>query len=181
MAATLMPEQGMHALYMGVGFLEWYESPDSDKKRYAPIFLIPVTLERKNVSSGYRLVYSGDDVAGNEPLALRLRQDFGIEIPAVKVDEPDFEGYLAGVTQAVAGQKRWVVHQHAHLGFFSFSRYLMARDLEAGEVTRLEAAFGQSLPDDLRTLYLTFDGQASAEQAVALRLMSTAEVMRVHI
>ena len=87
-----------------------------------------MTLERKNVSSGYHLIYSGDDVAGNEPLALRLRQDFGIHLPTVKADEPDFEGYLAGVAQAVAGHKRWVVHPHAHLGFFSFSRYLMARD-----------------------------------------------------
>ena len=32
-ASTLMTEQGIHALYLGPGFLEWYEGPASDKKR----------------------------------------------------------------------------------------------------------------------------------------------------
>lgn len=130
-AATLLTEQGVQALYLGAGFLEWYESPSSDTKRYAPLCLMPVTLERKNVSSGYRLVYSGDDLTGNEPLALRLKEDFGIELPPFDGENLDVEQYLAAVARAVGGQKRWTVHPNdAHLGLFSFSRYLMARDLE---------------------------------------------------
>jgi len=130
-ASTLLTEQGVHALYLGVGFLEWYESGGSDKKRSAPLLLIPVTLERKNVSSGYRMVYSGDDVMSNEPLALRLRQDFGIELPGLNAEELDPGQYLDAVESALGEQRRWVVHRdEVHLAFFSFTRYLMARDLE---------------------------------------------------
>ena len=45
-AKTVVEETGSNVLYMAFGFLEWYESSDSDKKRLAPLLLIPTQLER---------------------------------------------------------------------------------------------------------------------------------------
>ncbi len=38
-----------------MGFLNWYESPSSDKARYAPLLLIPVDLERPSAASRFHL------------------------------------------------------------------------------------------------------------------------------
>ncbi len=45
-AETAIEETGGNILYLSFGFLEWYESHDSDKARLAPLFLVPVTLNR---------------------------------------------------------------------------------------------------------------------------------------
>src|SRR5262249_42397897 len=38
-------EMGLSTLFLAFGFLEWYESDSSDKKAFAPLLLLPVTLE----------------------------------------------------------------------------------------------------------------------------------------
>ncbi|WP_293915387.1 DUF4011 domain-containing protein [Deinococcus sp.] len=129
---TMLGDQGTQVLYTALGFLEWYEDTSSKALRSAPLILVPVGLLRGNVSSGYTLRYTGDDVMGNEPLALRLRQDFGVELPRLDPETLDVAAYLHAVAGVVATQPGWKVQQNAvHLGFFSFSRYLMARDLDA--------------------------------------------------
>jgi hypothetical protein len=42
-------EMGVSTLFLAFGFLEWYESDDSDKKAYAPLLLLPVKLEIEKV------------------------------------------------------------------------------------------------------------------------------------
>ena len=129
---TQTSDQGNQVLYVGLGFLEWYEDAASQTLRFAPLVLVPVTLTRKNVNAGYALRFTGDDLMGNEPLALRLRQDFGITLPDLDPEHFDLTAYLVSVGGEVATQPRWRVRADAaHLGFFSFSRYLMARDLDA--------------------------------------------------
>jgi hypothetical protein len=41
-AKTFIEEQGVNILYLALGFLHWYEDDNSDKKRIAPLLLIPV-------------------------------------------------------------------------------------------------------------------------------------------
>ena len=40
-------EMGISTLFLSFGFLEWYESDASDKKAFAPLLLLPVTVEVK--------------------------------------------------------------------------------------------------------------------------------------
>jgi plasmid stabilization system protein ParE len=40
-------EKGVNTLYAAFGFLEWYESSDSEKSYLAPLLLLPVGLEKK--------------------------------------------------------------------------------------------------------------------------------------
>ncbi len=40
-AQTYEQEQGVSILYLAMGFLKWYESPSSDKARYAPLLSDP--------------------------------------------------------------------------------------------------------------------------------------------
>ena len=40
-------EKGINTLYLAFGFIEWYESPNSDQKMLSPILLLPVNLEER--------------------------------------------------------------------------------------------------------------------------------------
>ena len=53
-AETAIEESGGNILYLALGFLEWYESRESDVARLAPLFTIPVRLERERLKGVYR-------------------------------------------------------------------------------------------------------------------------------
>src|SRR5262249_8415053 len=131
-ALTFEQEQGVSVLYLAIGFLVWYESPSSDKARYAPLLLIPVELERQTAASRFHLKYREEDITTNLSLQAKLRAEFGIELPDVpEMDEMSPEAYFDAVSRAIEGRPRWeVLKDDMVVWFFSFAKYLMYRDLD---------------------------------------------------
>ncbi|MEI8396688.1 MAG: DUF3320 domain-containing protein [Rhodospirillaceae bacterium] len=132
-AQTFREEQGVNILYLALGMLRWYESPSSEIERHAPLLLIPVTLERKSAAERFRLRWDQEDPAGNLSLQAKLKAEFGLIIPLPEdEDELELSGYFASVQDALASQPRWeVLNDDMVLGFFSFSKFLMYRDLDS--------------------------------------------------
>jgi len=131
-ARTLEEEQGINVLYLALGFLHWFEDESSSVDRQAPLILVPAILSRNDLTSQYELTFRGDDILTNEPLKRRLEDDFGIKLPEIpENDEWTAEGYLGEVAAAVSGRSRWSVESDGmQLGFFSFAKLLMVKDLE---------------------------------------------------
>ena len=131
-ARTAEEEQGLNILYLVLGFLKWRESPNSEIWREAPLILLPVELVRNERTSTFDIRARDDDLTTNLPLQERLRQDFGIVLP--EVDETEGwrpSDYFASVTEAVSGQPGWSIDADGmQLGFFSFAKLLMHRDLD---------------------------------------------------
>ncbi len=132
---TALEEGGASALYLALGFLGWYESDSSEQLRAAPIMLIPVELRRNSVQDGFRLVQSDEEARINITLLEMLTKDFDLRIPSmdpIPSDEHgiDVAGVLTAFRRAVKDTKRWRVLEDAQLGFFSFTKFLMWRDLE---------------------------------------------------
>lgn len=50
---TSIEENGANTLYLALGLLKWYETPSSERPRYAPILLMPVEIIRKSAAKGY--------------------------------------------------------------------------------------------------------------------------------
>jgi hypothetical protein len=127
----LEEEQGVNILFLAVGFLRWFEDERSEIAREAPLLLIPVALTRDNARSTFRLVVREDDLAPNLPLQERLK-DFGIDLPGIPASEDWVPTrYFASVRRAIGAQPRWSLDERGiMLGFFSFSKFLMFRDLE---------------------------------------------------
>jgi very-short-patch-repair endonuclease len=131
-AHTHIEERGFNVLYLAVGMLEWYESDSSEKPLLAPLILVPVELERHTAAERFRLKWNGEDVEQNLSLIEKLKTDFGVTIPEL----PDVEDlvpteYFETVAEAVRGLPRWKIHpERIALGFFSFSKLLMYRDLD---------------------------------------------------
>lgn len=133
-ARTFEEEQGVNILYLTLGFLKWYEADSSDRERYAPLLLIPVALDRRSATSRFKLRYIDDDVTTNLSLQEKLQAEFGLTLP----DVPDVEDlspndYFADVAEVIAGYPRWeVLGNDIVMWFFSFSKFLMYRDLDPG-------------------------------------------------
>ncbi|MCL6454027.1 MAG: DUF3320 domain-containing protein [Alicyclobacillus sp.] len=133
-ARTSMEEQGANTLFLALGFLEWYEAESSDKPLMAPLILVPVVLERDTSRDQFTVKLSDEEVVENLSLQYKLKVDFRLDLPALELDDAGdrrLAEYTDAVAQAVAYQKRWKVHADRLLiGFFSFGKYLMFRDLE---------------------------------------------------
>lgn len=130
-AQTAEEESGVNILYLALGFLSWFEDKTSSITREAPLVLLPVELVRNARTSTYDLRLREEDVLTNLPLQQRLMDDFGIELPELEIaEEWAPSDYFAQVEAVIAQKDRWSIDSDGmQLGFFSFSKLLMYRDL----------------------------------------------------
>ena len=134
-ARTALQEGGANTLFLAFGFLSWTRDARDDKRFRAPLALLPVTLKRKSVRSGFTLVAHDDEPRFNPTLLQMLRQDFRLAIPSVEGTLPmdahgiDVAGVWKAVAQAVKDIKGWEVAEDVVLATFSFAKYLMWKDL----------------------------------------------------
>ncbi len=131
-ARTSEEEQGLNILYLAIGFLRWYEDEKSEVLRESPLILLPVELVRNAKTSTFDLVSRDEDIVTNLPLQERLYNDFGIELPEIEeVDEWSPAEYFNKIESIIGNKGRWSVdHDGMQLGFFSFAKLLMLRDLD---------------------------------------------------
>ncbi|WP_051952481.1 DUF4011 domain-containing protein [Methylocapsa aurea] len=131
-AKTAEEERGVNILFLALGFLRWYEHEKSDVLREAPLVLVPVTLARDAKCSTFELTFRDDDIAPNQALQERMRGDFGIALPDLpETDDWLPSAYFATIANAVAAKRRWSIDADGiELGFYSFSKLLMVRDLD---------------------------------------------------
>ena len=131
-ASSMEEEQGISVLYLALGFVEWYERESSDIVRYAPLVLLPVDLERDSARGQFRLIFRDQDLEPNLSLKAMLKADFSLTLP----DFPEEEDWLPStyfkqVQSAISTQARWrLLPNTMQLGFYSFAKFLMYRDLD---------------------------------------------------
>lgn len=137
-AKGFIEEQGVNTLFLALGFLHWYEADSSENLRKAPLILLPVCLERSGAKDAFKLKYSGDELMANLSLVAKLKTDFGLDMTSCAFDEDslatDESGlgrFYGDVADVVSKQGRWkVASNEIALGFFSFGKFLMFRDLD---------------------------------------------------
>ena len=131
-AKTYIDEQGVNTLYLALGFLHWREAKSSGIDRKAPLILIPVELIRQSAKDRFKLSYTEDEIGQNLSLAEKLSAEFEIKLPDIQ-DSDDFRpgNYFEKVVRSVSGQSEWTVaNDEICLGFFSFGKFLMFKDLD---------------------------------------------------
>lgn len=131
-ARTLEEEQGVNILYLTLGALKWIDPQNAANARFAPLVLVPVSLERGNAGEKFKLRVRQEDYASNLSLEAFLDRVHGIKLPDFEASETfDPIAYFSEVAEAVATKPGWeVVADHIVLGFFSFAKFLMYRDLD---------------------------------------------------
>jgi very-short-patch-repair endonuclease len=138
LAQTAIQETGANLLHLVFGFLRWYEPGDSqrEKPRSAPLVLMPVSLKRlppdaRTRVHAYEVDYNeGESIELNLTLQEKLKQEFGITLPAFEPDE-GLEPYFAKVGALLKNLRPgWGLERQVTLTLLSFGRLLMWRDLE---------------------------------------------------
>ncbi len=136
-ARVLLQDAGLSALYCAFGFLEYYETEESEQKRVAPLILYPIEIERELVGGEYRYFMRGrnDEIEINVVLKELLRTQYNLQLPELKDDE-DIQAnvladYLAAVERIVANRNGWAVKRFVTLGLFTFATLAMYKDLDA--------------------------------------------------
>lgn len=132
-AITFEEEQGVNILYLALGTLKWFEDDKSDVERFAPLLLIPVQLMRGNAAEKFKLEWRGEEIATNLSLQAKMKAEFAISLPDLgEQDDLDIMAYFKQVQQVVSGHPKFSVQaDEVVLGFFSFAKFLMYRDLDA--------------------------------------------------
>jgi hypothetical protein len=77
---TALQEGGANTLYLALGFLLWKRKGKDERRFRAPLILLPVTLERKSVRSGIKMLSHDDEPRFNTTLLEMLRKDFQIDL-----------------------------------------------------------------------------------------------------
>ncbi len=131
-AKTLEEEQGVNILDLAFGLLKWFEDDKSETERFAPLVLLPVRLERSSAADRFHLVSRSEPPSPNLSLQAKMEGEFGLKIEDFgDEDDVDITAYMSGIAETVSQKSRWEVRPDAMvLGFFSFSKFLMYRDLD---------------------------------------------------
>ncbi|MEZ8990202.1 DUF4011 domain-containing anti-phage protein Hhe [Vibrio breoganii] len=134
-ANTAIEETGANILYLAFGFLEWFEDENSSVIRLAPLYLIPVKIDRASLNKElgtytYTIEYTGEDIIPNLSLREKLKHDFHLELPELSEDVLP-EEYLKSVENQFSRHKpQWKVKRFSTLSMFDFGKLLMYLDLD---------------------------------------------------
>lgn len=132
---TSIEENGANTLYLALGLLKWYETPSSERPRYAPILLLPVEIIRKSAAKGYVIrSREEEETMMNITLLEMLRQNFGITISGLDPLPTDESGVnvkliYSIIRNSIKNQRKWDVEEQAILGIFSFNKFIMWNDI----------------------------------------------------
>ena len=159
-ARSYIEEQGVNILFLALGLLHWFESPESEDEHRAPLVLVPVELVRDSAQERFRVKWTGEDIEDNLSLVEKLKSEFGIQLPELPdTDELDVGRYFADLVRVLGPQSRWkVMPDETVLGFFSFGKFLMYRDLDPD-------AWSQDRPPGTQPILASLLGDGFAEPA----------------
>ena len=130
-----LEEGGANTLYLALGFLRWAEDERAEKTHLAPILLVPITLTRQSVRTGYAVKRHDDETIVNPTLVQLLRENFQVILKGLDPLPTDGNGVdVKRIWQsfrlAVNEVPRWEVIEDVYIGIFSFTKYLMWKDLQ---------------------------------------------------
>jgi transcription elongation GreA/GreB family factor len=131
-ARLAIEETGSNMLHLVFGFLEFPESPGSEKKYQAPLLCVPVSISVSDQGqySKFTVGSSGEELTDNLSLREKIKRDFGLNLPVyLGEDEESSETYLRRVEEAVRDFPSWKVQRRITLTLLSFGNMLMVKDI----------------------------------------------------
>lgn len=134
-ARASLEEGGANTLFLALGFLVWTQEGKGAQRHRAPLILVPVTLGRRSVRSGFTLTLHEDEPQFNPTLIEMLQQDFQLHMGIPEGDLPkddsglDVKNIWNRVSTAIKDINGWEVVADVVLSTFSFAKHLMWKDL----------------------------------------------------
>ncbi len=149
-AQTDLEEGGAVTLFAVVGLLKWYESVDAPQPRFAPLVLYPVKLVFDRKLRRVKVCREPEDPMPNLTLAEKARRDYGVDLAFLAALELDDSGLdipllFRRSREAIQRMPRWEILEETHLGHFTFTKFLMWKDLEDNAEALMRSSVVQHL------------------------------------
>lgn len=156
---TFLEESGTNSLYLAVGFLRWQSDED---KKYAPIFLYPVTLTKKSAASDkYTVKLIEDEIRINTTLLEYLYQEFGIDLRGLQniseLNGETMSAVIGRIRREIIDRKSWDITDDIYLTSLSFANYLMWKDVREKLDTFKSSKIIAGLLDSGKTVFTKED------------------------
>jgi len=155
-----LEEGGSNTLYLALGMLKWKENPEDDRSYRAPLILLPVTLSRKSARSAiYLNLLPDEEPIFNLTLIEFLQVEQDINLSEFKDELPkddsgiDVPYIWHKVREAISEHRGFEVSEELVLASFSFSKYLMWKDLRERIEDLKHNPFVKHLVDSPRVPY----------------------------
>lgn len=132
-AKLAVEETGSNMLHLVFGFLEFPDTPGSDKLYQAPLLCVPVNLSISDEGkySTFTVNSSGEELAENLSLVEKIKRDFGLNLPTYLDEEGESaHSYLRRVGEVVKELPGWKVQHRVTLSLLSFANMLMVKDID---------------------------------------------------
>lgn len=158
-AKSDLEEGGANTLYLALGILRWKQAEQENRTFRAPLILVPVKLPRRSAASKVKIMHHEDEPVFNMTLLEMLRQDFQLRIPELEGELPkDHAGINVSliweiVRKAVRDMSGFEVVEEIILSTFSFSKFLMWKDLADRTESLKQNKFVQHLIEKPRDPY----------------------------
>jgi hypothetical protein len=131
-----LEEGGANTLFIALGMLKWKEDPRDKASFKAPLILIPVTLIRRSAGASIKLrQLPEEEPIFNLTLIEFLQQDYEIDLSELREELPEDESGIDValvwqiVRNKIAEQDGFEVVEECVIASFSFTKYLMWKDL----------------------------------------------------
>ena len=126
-----LEETGTATLYVSVGFIKW--SYDDSEEKFAPIYLYPAVLTRKN-NGNFVLEINSDEAQINSTLLEFLYQEFNIDIRGLTniqiTDIATIPSVLNRIKKEIVLKSGWEILDEVFLSTLSFGNYLLWSDVK---------------------------------------------------
>ncbi|VEU70026.1 DUF4011 domain-containing protein [Mycoplasmopsis glycophila] len=151
-ATFFKEENAVDVLFFAVGFLKWYEDPNSKKTHYAPLLFMNAELSQKSFDAAFEVKINDDELLINNALIRKMKVDYDLDLdlPEIKEDASPYEIYEAyknKINESLSqfSDKRWEILDNIELATFSFTKINLVKDLEDNEKRIINSDFYQKL------------------------------------
>ena len=164
---TALEENGANSLFLVLGILKWFETPQSELPRYAPLLLLPVEIVRNGGCKKFVLRARDEEIILNITLVELLKQKYEIILPGLSPLPKDESGVdvkkiFSVIRSCILRQKNWDVIEECMLGLFSFNKFVMWNDIHTNADKLKENLIIQSLMNSQLALDTKDTGDVNA-------------------
>ncbi|MCP4179702.1 MAG: DUF4011 domain-containing protein [bacterium] len=135
-ARRFIEEKGVNSLYLSLGFLKYFDVNNSNDPKYAPLFMIPVSLTKgsfnlRNECHKFTIFYTGRDIIVNVSLKHKLKDNFDLDLPDIDFNDTpeDYFNKVAKILNLNLGDSRWELKRYIRLSLLHFSSLLLYEDI----------------------------------------------------
>ena len=123
-------ERGIRVLYITFGELRWVEK-ETKQEIVSPLLLTPVEIFKETTRGPFKIRVPPveDEILVNPALMLKLRYEFGVELPALLDDDVQIPTKYLSIVNELVKELGWRAEASTYLGLFSFAKLAIYQDL----------------------------------------------------